>query len=124
MLICQRAFFLVQDSTNPLNRTDSKASEYTSVSNSPSYRLSSNYVNSPHSVSHRSFTTLVPHVGTASYPPTSHWRADPSKVVLSVTRLGKNLRDDLRDFCGFLRTFIVGQESPRVRAIYAFLMSD
>ncbi|KAI0279798.1 hypothetical protein BGY98DRAFT_1095878 [Russula aff. rugulosa BPL654] len=31
VLICQQAFFLTQNSTDPINRTDSKASEYTSV---------------------------------------------------------------------------------------------
>jgi hypothetical protein len=35
--------FLMQNSTNPLNRTDSKASEYTSVSNSLTYLVCQSY---------------------------------------------------------------------------------
>lgn len=36
-------FFLMQNFTNPLNRTDSKASGYTSVSNSLTYLISHSY---------------------------------------------------------------------------------
>jgi len=65
----------MQNCTDPLNRTDSKASEYMSVSNSltcPVVKATSNYVNLniPHLVNHRSLMTLVPHVGIAPYSPT------------------------------------------------------
>lgn len=45
------------------------------------------------------------------------------QVALSVIRFGENLSDDLRDSVDFYVHFLVGQDSPQVRTIRAFLMS-